>query len=131
MSECMIWKGATNTHGYGWKTINMKQVGLHRVAWEWANGPIPKGMSVLHKCDNPPCVNPDHLFIGTQRDNIDDMVRKGRSLIGTKNPHAKLTESDVLAIRVDNRPYSAIAKDYGISISNAWHIKNRKSWRHL
>jgi len=72
--------------------------GTHRVSWELHYGPIPKGMSVLHKCDNPPCVRPDHLFLGTQQDNLQDMRNKGRHRwgLGERHAHAKLTTEIVL-----------------------------------
>lgn len=88
MTECMIWKGYTNKGGYGVKTFQRKHKLLHRVAWEWANGPIPDGANVLHRCDKPACVNPEHLFLGTQADNMRDMYQKGRSR-GQKQTHCK------------------------------------------
>ena len=88
--DCFVWKGTSSPDGYGYKRVNKKRVRLHRWAWEWANGPIPEGMHVLHKCDNPPCVNPDHLFIGTNGDNVRDCVSKGRHRNGeTGKTHCK------------------------------------------
>jgi hypothetical protein len=72
--DCIEWKGRTDKDGYG--TIGSRRA--HRVAWEQTFGPIPDGLQVLHKCDNPPCCNPDHLFLGTRTDNMNDKVRKGR-----------------------------------------------------
>lgn len=85
LGECLEWRGDRDPHGYGRKTIRGKNWFTHRLAWSWANecwgadGPkIPRGMCVLHRCDNPPCINPDHLFLGTQLDNIRDMYSKGK-----------------------------------------------------
>lgn len=75
---CWIWIGPCFNEGYGWFFVNGKPIGAHRVSWELHNGPIPDGMYVLHTCDVRPCVNPDHLFIGTQKDNIHDAIKKGR-----------------------------------------------------
>lgn len=75
---CWIWTGSKNTGGHGQFTVCGKCITAHRVSYELYIGPIPEGMWVLHKCDNPPCQNPDHLFLGTRQDNVDDMVRKGR-----------------------------------------------------
>ena len=83
MSDCIIWTGATQNGGYGVKKIpkTRRNVRVHRAAWEDIHGPIPDGMFVLHKCDNPACYNVDHLFLGTQADNIADMIEKGRKYI--------------------------------------------------
>jgi hypothetical protein len=78
VGDCWEWLRYTNVDGYGRLRWNEKYIGAHRVAWEKANGPIPGGMHVLHRCDNPPCVNPSHLFLGTNKDNMDDRDSKGR-----------------------------------------------------
>lgn len=77
-SGCLEWTGYTNVRGYGRIAFNGRTVGAHRLAWELVNGPIPDGMNVLHHCDNPPCCNVGHLFLGTHADNSADMVAKGR-----------------------------------------------------
>jgi hypothetical protein len=79
-ADCWEWGGARNTSGYGWFRFGPDRTptGAHRVAYELSNGPIPDGLAVLHRCDNPPCVNPAHLFLGTNQDNVTDKVNKGR-----------------------------------------------------
>lgn len=88
-SGCWIWTGHIRTNGYGAMSIKSKLQYAHRISWELHNGPIPEGLFVLHKCDNPPCVNPDHLFIGTQKDNLQDAFKKGRLYIFTKEDGKK------------------------------------------
>ena len=101
LSGCWIWTGATNADDYGRFSISGRNHHAHRVSWEIHNGPIPTDMWVLHKCDTPSCMNPEHLFLGTHQDNMDDMVDKGRasSCLGESNPNTKLTEEQVLEIR--------------------------------
>lgn len=81
---CQIWTGSVDQKGYGSIRINGASVGAHRVSWIRERGPIPAGLFVLHRCDTPPCINIDHLFLGTQADNIADMVRKGRQRSGNR-----------------------------------------------
>jgi hypothetical protein len=101
------------------------------VAWELVNGPIPNGMCVLHRCDNPPCVRPDHLFLGTRRDNVLDMAAKGRAAVGERSGTAKLTASAVDDIRAR---YSAgetqrpLAQEYGVSQSTVSLIVQGRRW---
>ena len=78
LTECWEWKGGKDRWGYGRKHMRGRQVALHRLAYSWANGAIPDGLSVLHSCDNPACVNPRHLFLGDAKANAEDMVNKGR-----------------------------------------------------
>jgi hypothetical protein len=102
---CWPWLGLRTLHGYGQLGIGSATDGTrttghaHRVAYELAVGPIPPGMAILHRCDNPPCVRPDHLLVGSQRANIDDMVSKNRSTHGEHHPQVKLTAGQVVEIR--------------------------------
>jgi hypothetical protein len=117
-SGCLEWHGYRDVYGYGilLVTANGKKANkkAHRIAYEQANGPIPNGMFVCHKCDNRACIEPSHLFLGTPADNNADMMRKGRykpggkPQPGSKNGRAKLNEQQVLGIRV-------LVKDFGIS----------------
>ena len=123
--------------GYGrvrsprnWRSL----VGPHRAAWEMANGAVPDGLSVLHHCDNPLCVRADHLFLGTHRDNMADMVAKGRSTKGERNAKTSLTENDVRAIRratAEGEPERSIARRFGIGYSTAYRVGHRQSWGHV
>lgn len=115
--------------------INRRAIKAHRFAWAAAHGDIPDGMLVLHKCDNPPCVNVDHLFLGTHKDNVDDMDAKMRrvnnQLKGEKCHASKITDKDVIAIRADVRRQVDIASDYGISQASVSKIKLNQAWAHV
>lgn len=130
---CWEWLGYTDKDGYGTFQINRKPYRAHRIAWEIRFGKIPKNKLVLHACDTPCCVNPDHLFLGTQADNIADKMKKQRHKyqIGSNCHSAKLIETDVLAIRKDARKHKIIAQEYGIHPSTVSQIKSRKRWAHL
>lgn len=132
-SGCWIWMGKCNDRGYGLLRINKKAVRAHRVSWTIHNGKIPLPLCVLHSCDTPLCVNPTHLFLGTQADNVADRDKKHRreGLKGEDNNMAKLKKEDILKIRADHRSLLAIAKDYGMTISPISAIKNYKTWRHI
>jgi hypothetical protein len=146
-SRCWIWTSAKTKAGYGVFTYNRKVLLAHRIIWELANGFIPDGLNVLHNCpdgDNPSCVNPAHLWLGTQRDNAFDMVAKGhagcvrhpeRVMRGSHHGNSKLIESQVLEIR---RLYASgqyrqgvIAHRFGISRSLIQKIILRKLWTHV
>ena len=129
--DCWLWTACLTRGGYGCFHIYGARVRAHRYSYEMANGPIPAGKIVMHSCDNPACVRPDHLSVGTHADNMADMVEKGRSQIGETNSQAKLTEADAIAIKTDTRLHREIASDYGISIQLVGNIKNRKRWRHI
>ena len=111
------------------------QLLVHRISWELANGAIPDGLWVLHHCDNPPCVRPDHLFLGTNGDNIRDMLRKGRqSRVGSRNPFAKLTEEQVAAIlraHRDGESVRELAQRFGVKWTAIHNIVTRRTWRHV
>jgi len=129
-SGCWLWQGAINSDGYGnMRDENGKVESSHRIAWRIFKGQIPPKMSVLHKCDNPPCANPDHLFLGFQVDNNIDCYKKGRrNNNGVNNPRCKLTKETVDKIRIDGRVSHIIASEYGISSSHVRRLKNGKDW---
>ena len=132
---CWVWNGAINSEGYpyGKLTLNNKTWFAHRVSYMQSYGEIKPKINVCHKCDNPKCINPEHLFLGTQKDNILDAVKKGRHkhcvFYGQEHPMAKLTKEDVEVIRLDNRLLREIAEEYNISISQTHRIKHNQSWR--
>lgn len=135
MDECWPWIGSIDTRGYGCIGANGGKplMRAHRVSYELTIGQIPPGLVVCHTCDNRACVNPRHLFVATQRENIIDMIRKGRrhSSAGERNPSVKLTAAQVLSIRADRSRTKDIVVSYGISRTTAYSIKNRETWRHL
>lgn len=130
-SGCYLWTATTNEKGYGRFNMDGRLESAHRVAWAAAFGPIPEGMQVLHKCDIPCCVNPAHLFLGTNDDNLADKIAKGRQarLAGESNPKAKLTEEQVGLIRADPRRVSEIAREFGVSLPTIARIKDGSGWR--
>jgi len=134
--ECWNWTACINTDGYGIIAVNGQADSAHRVSWKIHHGEIPEGMCVCHKCDNPSCVNPNHLFLGTQEDNIKDMCRKGRAVhkLGEDAPNAKLTEKEVIEIRRRYRngeSVSAIAEKYPVGASMVYLIVRHQSWTHI
>ena len=131
---CWEWTASRNQKGYGeLKVDGSKNSTAHRVSWQLHNGPIPTGLHVLHHCDNPPCIRPDHLFLGTNRDNAQDAAVKGRraSMRGTNNNAARLSPEAARAIR--NRvalgaPQRAVAADYGVAPQTVWRIVHGETW---
>ncbi len=137
MSGCWLWMGAVNGDGYGrvWvKTARNRTPRANRTAWSLYRGPIAAGLSVLHRCDNRLCVNPDHLFLGTQADNMRDMAKKGRSTQGSRHPAAILCEGDINPIRARlaaGQSAREIAADYGVSGAVIYAINARRRWNHV
>lgn len=133
-SGCWLWERGIQSPGYGcWPIGKGRHKKAHRVAYEIANGTIPRGMVVCHRCDNPYCVNPDHLFLGSQSDNMKDMWAKGRGkpLVvrrGDDHPQKKLSSDSVTAIRLDRRPIKEIAVAYGVSRQMIWRVRSGKNW---
>ena len=124
--------------GYLHLTVKIDRVEMtvkvHRFSYEHHRGPIPAGKLICHSCDMRWCCNPDHLFPGTQSDNMQDMVRKGRGLVGVKSARTKFTEADILAIYQDiDRGISreAIARKFGVAAVTISHIATGRNWKHL
>ena len=130
--ECWEWIGFKDGNGYG----RYGRILAHRIAYELTLGEIPRGMAVCHKCDNPGCVNPDHLWIGTQADNVRDMLAKGRDRRGpprrgeTSNK-AKLTSNQVREILQSTETLRTLADRYGVSGTAIHYIRHKRNWRHL
>ena len=139
---CLVWTGFRDSKGYG-------QIGTggrhgidyaHRVSYEINNGPIPEGMHVLHKCDNPPCVRPDHLFLGTHTDNMQDMWTKGRGKCdgagkqGEENPRHRLTENQVIEARkmaASGLRHKVIAEQFGVTRPAISYAVRGDTWKHI
>lgn len=133
-SDCHFWLAST-TRGYGKMSLRGGRrneiTWAHRLSWELKNGPIPRGLHVLHKCDTPACVNPEHLFLGTHLDNIQDCIHKGRHAKGQDLPQAKLTERHVIEIRRSPLKQAEAALKYGVAPSSISFIRSRRSWKHV
>lgn len=143
--ECWVWKGFTRPDGYGtcWDAAQRRSERAHRVSWAIHMGPIPEGLAVLHRCDNPPCVNPNHLFLGTRSDNSADKVAKGRqargpamsaavkanAARGERHGMTTLTFAQVEQIRarVEERP-AILAAEFGVSRQTIVRIIKRQTW---
>jgi hypothetical protein len=132
---CWEWNGSTNPFGYaklgthegGWHPA-------HRVSWEIHFGPILDGLHVLHKCDNPPCSRPDHLFLGTELDNIYDKISKGRNPRGERHGQARISQEIVVLIRAaceSGATQHKVAKLYGLSQQQVSSIVTRHTWKHV
>jgi len=128
---CWLWGGHIKADGYGEITFKKKYYRAHRLSWERHNGPIPSGLLVCHKCDVRSCINPEHLFLGTQKDNIRDALSKGRMAVGEGSPQSKLSANEVIEILNDKRRTGLIALSHNISNGNVLKIKKRESWKHL
>lgn len=138
---CWDWKGARYENGYAGIQYNGKRIRAHRASWMIYNGEIPKDKSVCHKCDNPPCTNIDHLFLGTHKENMQDMTNKNRHYLvkpslfkGDECAWSKLTSYNVIIIkrliREGIKP-KYIAERFNVSYTTIKAIKNGYSWRHI
>jgi len=132
-SGCWLWTEGVNACGYGTIGENGNSMLAHRVSYRLHRGKFPKKMRVLHTCDMPCCVNPEHLFLGTQRDNVLDMEQKGRAYHPNGEAHglSKLTEANVRAIRLDPRSSPKIARDYGVTAFSIRSIRSGRTWSWL
>lgn len=144
--DCWLWTAGKNGVGYGVFGIGGRKGRrwiASRFAYTITNGPIASGLNVCHQCDNPSCVNPAHLFLGTQGDNIRDMAKKGRHWVqknpgandGERNPRATLTDAQVLAIRAEwshgGVTQADLMRRYGVSKHVIWGVVHRRRWQHL
>jgi hypothetical protein len=136
--ECWLWTGTLNAYGYGKLNVNGRRTQAHRFSYELAHGPIPDGLFVLHNCptgDTRNCVNPAHLWLGSQTDNMADMVMKGRHPRGASCYNAKLTDDQVRAIRRRYIPgvvsQTQLAAEYGVARSLIGLIVSGQIWQHL
>lgn len=135
-SGCREWTGWRDAGGYGRIAVGRQMKRAHVVAWEAANGrSVPNGMVVRHRCDNPSCVQPSHLLIGTQAQNVADMIGRGRiDRSGERNNAAKLTAQDVVAIRAKHtvgQSITNLSAEFGVSVSQVKNIVNNKQWKEV
>lgn len=136
---CWEWTAAKSSFGHGRFRVNGNLVSPHRMSWEMSNGGIPEGVWVLHKCDNPSCVNPDHLFLGDRADKMKDAANKGRLdhrryARGAGNASAKMTRGDIVQIRGMYRSgvkQRDIADAFGVHQTTVSKIVNKKRWAHV
>jgi len=134
-SECWNWKATIQYKGYGMFNLNKHPEGAHRVAWRLTNGEIPDGLLVCHHCDNPKCCNPSHLFLGTVKDNYEDMVNKGREIVlrGINHGMAKLDPQkiqEMKKLREGGKTYADIGKKYGVTAPAARYAIIGVTWKH-
>lgn len=127
--SCHEWKGSIARNGYGCIHHDGRTAYAHRIAWLLRYGDVPDGCLVLHRCDNRRCVNTDHLFLGSFKDNMADMVAKRRQAHGERNAHAKLTERQVIEIRTMGGSNRSVAEQYGVSPGLVSMIRSRRIWR--
>ena len=136
-TPCWEWKKGRHKFGYGQIHYGGRCENIHRVSWVIWKGPIPKGLSVLHRCDNPPCCNPDHLWLGTQAQNVMDafIKRRNSAARGEASAKAKLTESSVRTIRAWKRQgrfsTKTLSKMFNVTTRQILSIANRESWKHI
>ena len=135
--NCWVWIAGKTHDGYGQLRLGGTAQYTHRIGWELANGQIPSGLCVLHHCDNPGCVNPAHLFLGTRADNVADMISKGRrrtryaDMHGENGPNARLKKIQVMAIRhwlKKGYTQRKIAKVFGVGASTISRINRGEGW---
>jgi hypothetical protein len=126
---CWQWRAHTDKDGYGFLPGAHNNIRAHRLSYELHIGQIPPGLIICHHCDNPGCVNPGHLFIGTQKDNAQDALRKKRHYVGEKNGRSKLTEENVKEILNSSLNGQKLAEKFGVTRSTINHVRRRTTWQ--
>lgn len=132
--KCWIWIGSKTLKNYGKLYDRGRVLRAHRISWGLHYGLIPDRMNVLHKCDNPPCIRPDHLFLGTHQDNSDDMVNKLRTVHGSKHHRSKLSElkvKEIFRLRDSGMSQRKIGAIFGVSKPTIRYVLTGKTWRHV
>ena len=132
-SRCWVWTHYTNPKGYGTCYMGAGAMKAHRVAYSLHYKVPVDGLIVRHRCDNPSCVRPSHLSVGSHQDNVDDRTRRGRQRCahGETHPLSKLTAADVRRIRASTGGCREVAKQYGVAFSLIHRIRTRQSWNHV
>lgn len=132
---CWIWTGSKVKSGYGKVKVNQKMFLAHRLSYMAHKGDIKSGLFICHSCDNPLCVNPDHLWAGSQIENVRDAKKKGRAnysgVIGENNSKAKLTENDIFEIRNSNLTNTELSKKFNVTQPTISNIRSKKTWKHI
>ena len=123
-SDCIVWIGHKDKDGYGAMRDGKKMVRPHRVAYEKEFGAIPEGMSVLHKCNNPDCVNPAHLYLGDHSQNMKDRLKSGNYATGERHPNSKFSDETVNLIRMESGTNKYISQKYGVSVTQVRNIRS-------
>lgn len=130
-NECWEWPHARTPRGYGRQVVGGRIEYAHRLSFRAFNGPIPEGQNVCHRCDNPPCWNPAHLFAGSSVANNRDRDLKGRGYHGERHHAAKLTAEDVREIRASHQTGVELAREYGVSPFTIYKLLHGRSWKHV
>lgn len=135
---CWLWLGGLDQDGYGkfttWRGSKWANIGAHRFSIGFHGAPVPPGMLVCHHCDNPACVNPDHLYIGTPKDNASDIDRRGRRPLGERAPNAKLTRATVSSARAllaSGMSVSAASRALSVNVRTLSDVARGVSWSHV
>jgi hypothetical protein len=128
---CWEWINPSHPFGYGRLKVGKKIELAHRLSYKIHFGDITPSQCVLHKCDNPRCVNPNHLFLGNRNDNAKDRTLKGRTFKGSQVTISIFNEQQIKDIRSSTKTISQLSKDYGVSYQHMWLIVKRKSWKHI
>lgn len=128
---CLEWQKCKDKDGYGISSILGKKMPAHRAFWLLGGNEIPEGQYLLHKCHNRCCINPEHLYVGTQKQNVQDQIEQGTFVYGERNGYAKLKEADVKLARASGFSCRELADYFNVSYYTMWDVLKQRSWKHL